>query len=531
MEAAHVYPKGCAFSSLDEIAGKRVTVMGLGLNGGGEACVRFFLRHGAYVTVTDMKNAEQLMPTITALKADSSLDHSRLRYVLGEHRLEDFSGANCVIKNPGVKFEGNRFLAAAHAIETDISTFLSFTKAPIIAVTGSKGKSTTVSAIHYGLCKAGFTAFLGGNITVSPLTFLEQTNETTPVVLELSSWQLADLRGRGVLKPAISLITKIVKDHQNWYGGMAPYIADKKLIYADQTSDCITILDADPDDYLVDCPSPRPGCSCWGDEFASETKATVFRYSAGELASGQCGAFQVLVDNEIQGRARLPLFPQKTERIMGALKVPGAHNRINVLNAALVLCIMRVEPKHCEQIMGTWQGIPHRLEHFYDWKNPATGKTVAFFNDSCATVPEAAAAAVQAFEKPVVLVCGGTDKQLDFLPLVHVLDDKDSNSVPETCTMRHPLATYLLAGSGTDKLLALLAERRTLCHGPFDSLFSLLQELWHDLISLPHLQKTEVVVLSPGATSFGMFTNEFDRGTQFKQIVQNLFSKEAGPHA
>ena len=115
--------------------------MGLGLNGGGEACVRFFLKHGANVLATDMKTEEQLLPTIKKLSEDPELDTSRLTYRLGEHLIEDFENADCVIKNPGVKIEGNKYLAAARAIETDISIFLHFTKAPVIAVTGSKGKS------------------------------------------------------------------------------------------------------------------------------------------------------------------------------------------------------------------------------------------------------------------------------------------------------------------------------------------------------------------------------------------------------
>ena len=90
--------------------------MGLGLNGGGEACVRFFLRHGAFVTVPDMKTAAQLAPTLESLAKDRFLDKSRLRFVLGGHNIEDFSNAACVIKNPGVKIEGNKFLAAAKSL-------------------------------------------------------------------------------------------------------------------------------------------------------------------------------------------------------------------------------------------------------------------------------------------------------------------------------------------------------------------------------------------------------------------------------
>ena len=241
MSKAHTYPPGCSITSLEDIAGKRVTIMGLGLNGGGEAATRFFLKHGALVTVTDMKTKEELSRTLRSLTPDMRMYGKRIKFVLGGHKETDFSSADIVIKNPGVKIQGNRYLAAAKAIETDLSIFLALTKAPIIAVTGSKGKSSTVSAIHHGLKAAGFNAFLGGNITVSPLSFLEDTNETTPVVLELSSWQLADLRGRGLLKPKVSLITTIVPDHQNWYGSMEAYVADKKLIYADQAANQWTI--------------------------------------------------------------------------------------------------------------------------------------------------------------------------------------------------------------------------------------------------------------------------------------------------
>ena len=165
----YTYKEGCAFEKLSDIKEKKVTIMGLGLNGGGEAAVRFFVKHGASVTVTDMKDKAALFPTLKRL----SEFENRVTYVLGKHRLQDFSDAYCVIKNPGVKIEGNKYLAKAKNIETDISIFLHFSPSPIIAVTGSKGKSSTVSAIHYGLKKAGFNAFLGGNITVSPLTCLE----------------------------------------------------------------------------------------------------------------------------------------------------------------------------------------------------------------------------------------------------------------------------------------------------------------------------------------------------------------------
>ena len=461
----HSYPKTCPFSSIKDIAGKNVTIMGLGLNGGGEAAVRFFLAKGANVIVTDMKTQEQLQPTIDRINSDKSVDTSRLTYRLGEHSLEDFENADCVIKNPGVKYEGNKYLAAAKAIETDLSIFLRFTKCPIIAVTGSKGKSSTVSAIYYGLKEAGFNAFLGGNITVSPLTFFDDVTDESPVVIEFSSWQLADLRGREVLKPFISLITKIVPDHQNWYGNMEDYVKDKRLIYADQDENCYSIFDAGPDE-----PGTGPECGgTWGDLFARESKAKVLRYGT---------------ENDFE---------------LGELLVPGEHMRTNAKNAALVMQLMNVPDDKIKEILQRWPGISHRLQYFHSWNG------CKFYNDSAATVPEAAAAATKAFNTPVILLTGGTDKGLSLEPLTKELAKKNTKAI------------YLLAGSATEKLLPSLQAEQVNYNGPFANLEEMLLSL------KKQNPANDTIVFSPGATSFGMFNNEFDRGEKFMNAVKSLF--------
>lgn len=476
----HSYSRTCAFSSINAIRDKHVTIMGLGLNGGGIAAVRFFLKKGAYVTVTDMKTAEQLKASVDELNNDKSLPLERLTYRLGEHRIEDFENADCVIKNPGVKYEGNKYLAAAKAIETDLSIFLRFTECPIIAVTGSKGKSSTVSAIYYGLKTAGYKTFLGGNITVSPLTFFDEVSLDTPVVIEFSSWQLADLRGRGVLKPHIAIITKIVPDHQNWYGNMEDYVADKRLIYADQDSGDYSIFDAGPDE-----PGTGPACGgTWGDLFAKESKATVLRYDA-----------------------------EKPRYDLGKLLVPGKHMRTNAQNAALVMQLMNVPKEKIVEILQSWPGIDHRLQYFHSWKNDS-GTTFKFYNDTCATVPEAAAAATQAFEKPVTLITGGTDKGLELNKFTETVINIDGKATAVK-------AMYFLAGTATDKILPELDKAGVKYNGPFNSLKELLNAVKADIKSADG--KDEIVVFSPGATSFGMFNNEFDRGNQFMNGVKVLF--------
>ncbi len=460
--------------------------MGLGLNGGGEAAVRFFLHKGAYVTVTDMKTEDKLKPTIERLNSDKSLNLSRLTYRLGEHRIEDFQNADCVIKNPGVKYNGNIYLAAAKAIETDLSIFLRFTKCPIIAVTGSKGKSSTVSAIYYGLKEAGFNAFLGGNITVSPLTFFDQVTDDSPVVIEFSSWQLADLRGRKVLKPHISIITKIVPDHQNWYGNMEDYVADKRLIYANQDKNDFSIFDSGADEPGTG-PSQElhPGAKTWGDLFATESKATVLRY--GENA----------------------VNPSLSKVELGKLLVPGEHMRINAQNAAMVMQLMGVENEKIKQILESWTGIAHRLQYFHNWKN------YKFYNDSAATVPEAAAAATKAFDKPVILLTGGTDKGLSLAPLAETLATKNTKDI------------YLLDGTATQKLIPDLNKNNVSYYGPFASLQEMISELKNNLEKEVQVKKENpaenIVVFSPGATSFGMFNNEFDRGDKFIQTIKDCF--------
>ncbi len=133
-------------------------------------------------------------------------------------------------------------------------------------MTGSKGKSTVASAIWHVLSKCRTKALLGGNITVSPLDFLDQTGPDVPVVLELSSWQLGDLHGMGILKPVVAVLTAIFPDHLNYYGSMEAYVADKRVIYEGQDGHCYTVCSADQD---------------WGRSFAQGTRAKVLWYSEG----------------------------------------------------------------------------------------------------------------------------------------------------------------------------------------------------------------------------------------------------------
>jgi UDP-N-acetylmuramoylalanine--D-glutamate ligase len=464
------------------IPGLRVTVMGLGVHGGGLASALFFARRGAEVTVTDLRGPEALAPSLERLAG------LPVRLVLGRHDAADFESAELVIKNPAVP-GSSPFLSAARGrgvpVETDVSVFLSFARNPVIAVTGTKGKSTTASAIHHGLFRVSGGARLGGNITVSPLEFLDDLAPADPVVLELSSWQLGDLAGRGLLAPAISVLTVLLPDHLDRYPDMDAYVEDKKAVFREQAPGQRAVFNRD---------DPRQA------EFHRETRAEPFWYSAAALPGDLRGAW-------LEGpQGKLRTGPGAgTRTVLAGSRLAGAHNRMNLLAAGLALSLHGVKAEVIVRALSEFPGVEHRLELFHE----AGG--VRWYDDSTATMPHAAAAALAALEAPVVLVAGGTDKGLDYAPLA--------------AAARGAAAVVLLAGTATDKLRPLLEAGGTPFEGPFDALDPAVTRavaLAGNLRSRGPAETPVSVVLSPGCASFGMFQNEFDRGRRFKEAVRRL---------
>ena len=492
-----------------EYSGIKVLVMGLGLHGGGLQSARFLLKRGAEVTVTDLRDEKTLLPAIEQLDtACRELGREPVRYVLGRHEIEDFQKADIVIKNPGVKPD-SPFLQAAKQIETDISLFLAESPARLFAVTGSKGKSCTASALHWildrahdrrrtqqGLKQSGGRSFLGGNITVSPLTFLEKLTEEDDVVLELSSWQLGDLKGRtapdgsALLKPKAAILTAIMPDHLDRYASMEEYVDDKRNIYRGQDSNCVTVA----------------GDDGWGKSFRAETRGRPLVYSRSPLGEGQSGGW---IDNGGLGVARLWDWPGCTgeiaELVPSRLLTPGDHQKLNLLAAALGAYGLGVEAEKIREALAVFPGIEHRLELFHE------AKGTCFYNDSAATIPEAAAACIEALspQGPLVLVTGGTDKNLDFSPLAQ--------------TAAKASSIILLAGSGSEKLMRLLGENGIKYSGPFDDLEKAVHCALEKAASLKNsADGSAIVALSPGCASFGMFLNEFDRGRKWKDAVLRM---------
>jgi UDP-N-acetylmuramoylalanine--D-glutamate ligase len=458
---------------IKEIQGLRVTIMGLGLHGGGIEAALFFARNGARVTVTDLKDESSLVSSV------AKLSEYPIRFVLGRHESSDFVDTDLVVKNPGVP-PTSKYIEISKSygvpVETDISVFLKLTKNPIIAVTGSKGKSTLSSAIHFCLKEKYPDAMIGGNITISPLSFMNLMQPSTPVVLELSSWQLADLKGNADFKPKVSLITNIFPDHMNWYKNMEDYTNDKKIIFMNQDIQDYSIFNFD-DERLSG--------------LHAESKARTFYFSAHPLPDDVVGAFLDGDEGFMRiGKKRLCLFGS-------SVKLIGFHNRLNLLGAGLACALFGEEPGLIRERLERFPGIEHRLELFLERDG------ISFYNDSAATIPHATAAAISSINAPIYLITGGTDKNIDFAPLFEV--------------SRIPRNIYLLAGSATEKIEQGLKERGIRYQGPFGSLEDAVKKVVEDV------QKGSIVLFSPACASFGMFANEFDRGRKYKACVLSQF--------
>ena len=473
-----------------DYSGIKATIMGLGLNGGGLESARFMLKRGASITVTDLRDEKTLKPSIEEL--DSICGHLRcpsVKYVLGRHEIEDFKNADMVVKNPGVRPD-SPFLLASKRVETDLSLFLAESKARLFAVTGTKGKSGTSSALHWILSrnrKSG-KAFLGGNITISPLTFLDELTEDDDVVLELSSFQLGDIKGRTkedknpLLKPSAAVLTAIMADHLDRYPSMNEYIDDKRNIYRGQDASCVTAAGDDE----------------WGKSFLSETKGRPLivsdkNYLHSALGDNKDGGW---IGRDGVGYARIA--GEIAELVPNQLIVPGEHQKKNLMGAALAAFSLDVSAETIRNALSSYKGIEHRIELFH------TAGGISFYNDSAATIPEAAAACVEALSAKahLVLVTGGTDKNLDFSPL--------------SKKAKLAKAVILLAGTGSEKLARLLSEENIPYSGPFDDIDKAVK------CSLERASVTDIVALSPGCASFGMFLNEFDRGKKWKEAVRRL---------
>ncbi len=464
-----------------DLEGKRVLVWGLGVHGGGVGVAKWLVRQGARVTVTDLKSAEQLQTALEQLRG------LPIEYVLGEHREPDFLNTDLIIRNPAVPREAPLLkLALEQGIPVEMEMGLFLAQLPrgcdqVVAITGTKGKTTTTLMVGAILKQANPKTVVGGNLRVSALELLEQIDAETPVVLELSSWQLEGLASQR-LSPHIAAITNIYPDHLNRYRDLDDYAQAKAAIYRHQQPDDYYVLNFD-NRMLTRLPRAFSKL-VWTSAARSLSEGA---YRAGDALVWQWqGARQKILD-------------------LSDFKMPGAHNLANALTAIAVASVWGAKPEQIARALAEFRGIAHRQELVAEIAG------VRFINDTTATAPDAAIAAMRTFApgaRGIVLIAGGADKALEF--------DEMAREIAAQVA-----AVILLEGTATDKLARAIkragAQKRVA--GRFDTLRAGIAR------AREIAQTGDVVLLSPGCASFGMFANEFERGEDFRRIVLGFVQK------
>lgn len=450
-----------------DLHGKRVLIMGLGLHGSGIASARYASKQGAIVRVTDLRSAEMLAPSIGTLAG------LPIEYVLGEHRNEDFQWAEIVIHVPGVR-RNSPYLQIAREngayIEQEIALFFEACPGKIIGVTGTRGKTTTTTLIHHILRDNGMPTVIGGNVSgVETLSLLPAISPETFVVLELSSWQLEGLAPHKI-SPSVSVMTNVYPDHLDTYNGMDEYAEAKANIFRYQHETDLALFNYD---------------NVWTRRLGEEAKAETWYTSLECWGSFARHSTQVL-----------PFLFSETPMI-------GKHNLENILLATTTARLLGVPDEIIGNTVRNFHGVAQRLEEI------AVVKGVHYINDTTSTTPVAGRVALNAFDEPIVLIAGGNTKHL---PL-----EGWPEAIVEKCR-----DVVLLAGTGTQELLPAIEQivQKFGAADPVRGVFSDLTSAMDTAVSLS--RDGDVLLFSPGFTSFGMFLNEFDRGDKFVAYVRRL---------
>lgn len=457
---------------------KNILVMGLGVHGGGLGVARFMARSGAKVRITDLRTADQMQGSINALQQEGL----PVEYTLGEHRPEDFEWADVVVKNPAVP-DSSSWLGIARSlgkpIEMEISIFLKLCPAPVIGVTGTKGKSTTATWTWEILRHWRPDAVLAGNLRVSALETLSQITPQTPVVLELSSFQLEGLR-EPAISPHLAAVTNLSPDHLDRYRDMEEYGAAKKLIFLNQRPERHDWVVLNANDSIVSrWAKQAPARVAWFGGSAARPKSPAVYITGRGLERQGLGDKRALIARRDE------------------INVPGEHNLLNAACASMLALLAGAPVEAVRQGLRSFSGVAGRLEYL------ATLGGVRFYNDTTSTTPASTIAALNALSAPLTLIAGGAHKGLDFSTLAPIV-------------ARRTVAAVLLNGTATDLMERQFRAAGVNILGRYDDFERAVLAAWN---------ATPIggtVLLSPGTASFGMFRNEFERGDRFRQIVFSL---------
>ncbi|HEX5681089.1 MAG TPA: UDP-N-acetylmuramoyl-L-alanine--D-glutamate ligase [Desulfobacterales bacterium] len=452
-----------------EIANKKILVVGLARTG--IAAARFLRRRGAAVRATDMAAEAALDPGVAELRA---LD---IDLALGGHRVEDFTAADLIVLSPGVPhtlapLQAARGLGVPVIGEVELAA--RFIREPIVAVSGTNGKTTVTELLGRMLEASGRRVFVGGNIGRPLIGYVDGGQTADVVVAEISSFQLDTIV---TFRPAVGVLLNITDDHLDRYTGFAAYARSKMRLFENQTAQDTAVLNgADP---VIRAQ-------------AAAIRSRRLFYNTAEAAENCAAVVGTAFALRRPGHeaVRLNLAP---------FRLRGPHNVENACAAALAALVAGASPLGIQQALSAFAPLPHRIE------SVAVVNGVEYVNDSKATNVDAVLRALDCFTTPVVLIMGGLDKGGNF-------------GLLETAVRRRAKA-LVLVGKASDTIRAALGGLVPTVQAP--DMAAAVGTAAGRAVS------GDVVLLSPGCASFDMYPNYQARGEDFRQAVQRLNKMDA----
>ena len=460
---------------MSKYKGKKVLVVGFGKSG--VSVAKYMARQGARVIVTDMKQKSELTESVNACA------ELKIEYELGKHNNKTFHVAELIVLSPGVPPTLKPLEEAREKripITNEIELAASVLKAPLIAITGTNGKTTTTTLIGEIFAAAKQDAYVGGNIGKPMLDCFNENCKADVAVAELSSFQL-ELTER--LIPAVAVFTNLEEDHLDRYPDMHSYVAAKKKLLTACDKNSFVVLNYD--DPIVS-------------KFADECQGKIIWFTkkdpmeiGGSFAERFCGAYYQADQKKIYAK-----FNGKEEVYdVSAFRLYGDHNKENLMAAICAARVMKVSQQAIQSVIQSFKGVPHRLE-FVRRKDG-----VYFFNDSKGTNVMSVKRSLGAFQNnPIILIAGGKDKNSDFTPLVDLV--------------RKRCKSLILVGEAKEKINRAIGDfAETFLVGTFEEAI---------LMAYQKSRTGDIILLSPGCASYDMFRNFEERGEYFKKIVNQL---------
>jgi len=481
---------------VEALQGLKAVIIGVAREG--VALARFLCHYGADVILSDLKPAEMLAEQLQKIRG------LPLHLVLGGNPLELLEGIDVLFVSPGVPPSAPIIQEARRRgipISSEPRLFTQLCPVPIVGITGSSGKTTTTSLVGEMFRAAGKDVWVGGNIGKPLLERVLDEPYPSVAVMELSSFQLElfspDYQGADVRtcrsersrvvslegwSPHIAAITNITPNHLDRHLTMENYVRAKRNILAFQKEDAWAILNTD---------DPRT----WA--LSAEVKGGLLGFGL-QNARDQ-GAFLRGGALKVRYGGREQVLCQRRE-----IKLRGQHNVANILAATCCALAAGLDIESIREVATSFSGVPHRLEPVRRWRG------VLFINDSIATSPERAMAALRSFSEPLVLLAGGRDKHLPW--------DEWAELVWERVRV---VVAFGEAVPIIEKALAQVAEQRKgISQGPQFYQVETLEEAVR--LAAREAKPGEVVLLSPGGTSFDAFENFEERGRAFRALVAAL---------